>query len=89
MSRTPMSLKFAVFVTLTTLSALGLSQNQAQASEPVAPDEPTLTSLGGGSSASEQGKPEVGGGGSTLQQAPAAKCIRQMPPYRPGPANHC
>ena len=45
-----MSLKFAVFVTLTTLSALGLSQNQAQASEPVAPDEPTLTSLGGGSS---------------------------------------
>ena len=83
-----MSLKFAVFVTLTTLSALGLSQNQAQASEP-APDEPTLTSLGGGSSAAEQAKPKAGGGGSTLQQAPAAKCIRQMPPYRPGLAHHC
>ena len=84
-----MSLKFAVFVTLTTLSALGLSQNQAQASEPVAPDEPTLTSLRGGSGVVEQGKPEAGGGGSTSQQAPAVKCMRQMPPYRPGPANHC
>jgi hypothetical protein len=81
-----MSLKFAVFVTLTSLSALGLPQNLTQASEPVAPDEPTLTSLGGGSSVVEQGKPEAGGGGSTSQQAPAAKCMRQMPP---GPANHC
>jgi hypothetical protein len=71
-----MSLKFAVLVTLTALSALGLSQNQAQASEPVGPDEPTLTSVGGGGSAAE---PEAGGGGTTSQQAPAAKC---MPPIR-------
>ena len=83
-----MSLKFAVLVTLTALSSLGLPQNQAQALEPVRPDDPTLASVGE-SSASEQGNPEVGGGGSTSQQAPAAKCIRQMPPYRPGLANPC
>ena len=67
-----MSLKFAVFVTLTTLSALGLSQNQAQASEPVAPDEPTLTSLGGGSSV-------VGAGANLRPEAEARPRNKALP----------
>jgi hypothetical protein len=84
-----MSLKFAVLGSLTVLTALGIPQNRAQASGPVGPHESTLASVGSGSSAVEQNKPEAGGGGSTSQQGPAAKCMRQMPPYRPGPANHC